>query len=84
VETDQVLSARPIDNISSGWAGPGFAFVGLVLVVSYRHTLAPIPPPPGRKRARGRTLHEADVDRLRLDTTEIAEARFFPVSSWPT
>ena len=28
---------------------------------------------------RGRTLDQADVDRLRLDTTEIAEARFFPV-----
>ena len=28
---------------------------------------------------RGRTLDQADVDRLRLDTAEIAEARFFPV-----
>ena len=28
---------------------------------------------------RGRTLNQADLDRLRLDTTEIAEARFFPV-----
>jgi 8-oxo-dGTP diphosphatase len=28
---------------------------------------------------RGRTLDQADVDRLRLDSTEIAEARFFPV-----
>lgn len=28
---------------------------------------------------RGRTLNQADIDRLRLDTNEIAEARFFPV-----
>jgi 8-oxo-dGTP pyrophosphatase MutT (NUDIX family) len=28
---------------------------------------------------RGRTLDQTDVDRLRLDTTEISEARFFPV-----
>ena len=28
---------------------------------------------------RGRTLNQADLDRLQLDTAEIAEAQFFPV-----
>jgi 8-oxo-dGTP diphosphatase len=27
----------------------------------------------------GRTLDQADLDQMQLDTTEIAEARFFPV-----